>query len=386
MARRRNRLFLSTLLLCLCLSFAQVALAQDAVSDLLGRINGLRASVGQPGYSLNAALSAAANAHAQWMASTGQVSHVQPDGSSPRDRARAAGYTSPWVSENIYIGTQATTGAAWNFWVNSAIHYAGLTSPNYSEVGIGTASGSGGRAYVLVFGNPSPPSVSTSRGSSGNSNSAAAPQPPSFVVGLDSQGNIMHEIQPGDTMGDIALIYGYTWSDLPYMLELNDLTWDDVRVLKVGSIFLVPPYDGTYTPTPETASLATAPAETPAAESTEESQPSVEVASVDLSGAAAMPTPSPSPAFSPAPLMTQLLTPVVRSVQVTPTSSATTSGLMVRTLPPATSVAMLPTLQPVVEVAPPSDSEDGPPLWLIFALVAQLGILGYALWEYLRRR
>lgn len=386
MARMRNRLFLSTLTLCLCLSFAQVAFAQDAVSDLLGRINGLRASVGQPGYSLNGALSAAANAHAQWMASTGQVSHIQPDGSSPRDRARAAGYTSPWVSENIYIGTQATTGAAWNFWVNSAIHYAGLTSPNYSEVGIGTASGSGGRAYVLVFGNPSPPSVSTSRGSSGRSSSAAAPQPPSFVVGLDAHGNIMHEIQPGDTMGDIALIYGYTWSDLPYMLELNDLTWDDVRVLKVGSIFLVPPYDGTYTPTPETASLATAPAETPAAESTEESQPSVEVASVDLSGAAAMPTPSPSPAFSPAPLMTQLLTPVVRSVQVTPTSSATTSGLMVRTLPPATSVAMLPTLQPVVEVAPPSDSEDGPPLWLIFALVAQLGILGYALWEYLRRR
>lgn len=386
MARMRNRLFLSTLFLCLCLSFIQVVAAQDAASDLLGRINGLRASVGQPGYSLNAALSAAANAHAQWMASTGQVSHVQPDGSSPRDRARAAGYTSPWVSENIYIGTQATTGAAWNFWINSAIHYAGLTSPNYSEVGIGTASGSGGRAYVLVFGNPSPPSVSTSRGSSssGSSSAAAAPQPPSFVVGLDAQGNIMHEVQPGDTMGDIALIYGYSWSDLPYMLELNGLTWDDVRVLKVGSIFLVPPYDGTYTPTPETVLLATAPAETPAAESTAETQPSIEVASVNVAAAAATPTASPSP--SPAPLMTQLLTPVVRQAQLTPMPSATTSGLMVRTLPPATSVAMLPTLAPIVEAEPPGDAEDGPPLWLIFALVAQIGILGYALWEYLRRR
>ena len=71
----------------------------------------------------------------------------------------------------------------------------------------------------------------------------------SYVLGLDEFGNIKHEVQPGHTMGDIALIYGYTWDDIPAMLALNNLTWDDIRYLQPGEVFLVPPKDGTFTPT-----------------------------------------------------------------------------------------------------------------------------------------
>jgi hypothetical protein len=67
---------------------------------------------------------------------------------------------------------------------------------------------------------------------------------------LDELGNIKHIVQPGDTLGDIALIYGYTWSDLPRMMSLNGIS--NVRDLEVGSIFLVPPKDGNYTATPDT--------------------------------------------------------------------------------------------------------------------------------------
>ena len=104
---------------------------------------------------------------------------------------------------------------------------------------------------MLVFGgNGAPPSIAAvGSGTTGGQQSSAPAGPPPYVGGLDENGNIKHIVQPGDTLGDIALIYGYTWSDLPYMMQLNGLT--NVRDLEVGSIFLVPPKDGTYTPTPD---------------------------------------------------------------------------------------------------------------------------------------
>ena len=130
------------------------AQAQDAVGDLLGRINALRASVGVAPYSLNGALAAAAQSQAQWMADTGSVSHTRPDGSGPRTRALNAGYPSSDVSENIYGGSNAGVGDAWGFWVNSDIHYRGLVNNRYREIGIGIGRSSWGTTYVLVFGNP----------------------------------------------------------------------------------------------------------------------------------------------------------------------------------------------------------------------------------------
>ena len=365
--------------------------AQDARGDLLGRINGLRSSLGLAPYSLNGALDAAAANHAQWMSSTGQVSHVQYDGSSPRDRARVAGYGSNWVSENIYMGSMASADSAWNFWVNSGIHYAGLTNPNYSEVGIGVVSGGSGTAFVLVFGSPAPlRAVSVNPSSSAGSNAAAAP--PSFVVGVDANGNIMHEIQPADTLGDIALIYGYTWDDLPYMLELNSLTWDDIRVLKIGSVLLVPPYEGTFTPTPVADANAT-----PEAQPQQEGLPDADAgilsadtqnadaaapaeAGPDSSGESSGETvsaeglsvaeaqfPTASPTFSPSP------------------TPEPTRALVIRALPVATATEIADSADSTTREPVMGSVMSGPPLWLLAAIVVQLGLLGFASLEYFRR-
>jgi len=107
------------------LALSSVVGAQDAASDLLGRINGLRASLGLPAYTFNGTLAAAALNQAQYMANTGQISHTQSDGSTPSSRAAAAGYGGRWVSENIYAGSSARVADAWNFWLNSPIHYRG---------------------------------------------------------------------------------------------------------------------------------------------------------------------------------------------------------------------------------------------------------------------
>jgi uncharacterized protein YkwD len=244
--RRMKRLSLVFIMIVFWVSAAQ---AQDVTSDLLGRINALRASLGLAPYSLNGSLAAAAQSQAEWMAQAQQISHTRPDGSTPTTRAAAAGYPSSFVSENIYGGTLATANDAWNFWINSSIHYRGLTNAGYTEVGIGHAVGEW-RTFVLVFGSQANPYVPTSGGGGGNNGGGRASAPPSFIVGVDNYGNIMHEIQPGQTLGDIALIYGYTWDDIPEMLQLNNLTEANIRLLPVGGILLVPPYAGTYTPSP----------------------------------------------------------------------------------------------------------------------------------------
>ena len=245
--RRRSLILLATA----CLLIMTVR-AQSVQADLLARVNGLRQSLGLPAYTFHSALNAAALNHAGWLARTGISSHYQEDGSGPRARAPAAGYSSSWVSENYFFGLNANSERAWSFWLNSPAHYAGLVSPYYNNIGIASASSGGRTAYVLVFGNSSGRLLDSGPGSTAADNDTGRAAP-SYVLGLDDAGNIMHEVQSGDTIGDIALIYGYTWQDIPYMLEINDMSAEDIRLLKPGSVFLVPPKDGTFTPIPPTA-------------------------------------------------------------------------------------------------------------------------------------
>jgi len=329
--------------------------AQGATSDLFARINELRRSVGQSDYTISNALTVAANNHAAWMVNTGKVSHTQDDGSGPRARAQNAGYSSNFVSENIYMGSDSSSLTAWTFWINSPVHYAGLTSPNYNNIGIGTASGANGHAFVLVFGNSSgslPRSVNTGRSGSGGQGGNEAAAPPSFVVGVDGIGNIMHEVQPGDTVGDIALIYGYTWDDVPDMLSINGMSEDDVPYLEIGSVFLVPPQDGTYTPSPApptTTSTATKTPTLPPRTATE-----VRIA-------------------------TQMVAP---ATFVLPTSTPT-AGVIIRAIPTATQT---PPASPVPTIETNAQSDTAPvQSLLIVAVMVQVGVIGVATFEFFRR-
>ncbi len=345
---------LLTLGCVLLLLAAPAAQAQDETSDLIGRINNLRASQGLPGYTLNGALNSAAYSQAQWMVETGQVSHSRPDGSTPRSRAAAAGYPTTEVSENIYGGTNASVGEAWTFWVNSGVHYRGLVNGRYKEIGIGIARGGWGTAYVLVFGNPGGPDYVPPAAAASGAIGAAAP--PSFVVGLDSHGNIMHEVQDGDTLGDIALIYGYTWGDIPAMLSLNGLSENDIRELEVGSVFLVPPQDGTYTPTP----------------GGEETIPTAAI--IEATATPAAPTPEPPTAI---PTPTLVTGATAASVPVALLISTATTETVLAALPTDSTIL---TTGGAVTITPAATSP-----WLGVALVVQVGVLGAAAYEFFRR-
>ncbi|MFP4323497.1 MAG: CAP domain-containing protein, partial [Anaerolineales bacterium] len=83
------------------------ASAQADQDWLLQNINALRANLGLHQYAPNSALYAAAQAHADWMAATGTISHTGANDSSPGARAAAFGYGGSMVSENIYGGVNA---------------------------------------------------------------------------------------------------------------------------------------------------------------------------------------------------------------------------------------------------------------------------------------
>lgn len=339
--------------------------AQGEAGDLLGRINALRGSLGLPGYSTNGSLAAAAQGQAQWMADTGMISHTRPDGSTPRMRASAAGYSTLEVSENIYGGSNADVNAAWNFWINSRIHYLGLTNARYKEVGIGIARSAWGASYVLVFGNPGGPAYVAPAANAASGGGGSSGQP-SFVAGLDLHGNIMHEIQPDDTIGDIALIYGYTWDDVPAMLTLNGMTQADIRDLEIGSIFLVPPKDGTYTPT--------APAEPPAATATAVVEV-VMINTVAPSSTPEIPETATLPGIATLDALPSALALMLPNGTETPAPT-----------PSAQTIALVATgdVQMVKTVGVVTSANRQSP-WLTIALVVQVGVLLVAGIEFIRR-
>lgn len=359
------------LLIALACAFmlASAAQAQDEAGIIVGRINELRATRGLGGYTPNGALAAAAQRHAQWIAESGSVSHVQPDGSGPRTRAQAAGYPSTQVTENIYGGTQATVETAWGFWVNSDTHFRGMVNAAYSEIGVGIARSEWGTAYVVLFGSPTglppapPPGSGGSGGSVGGGNSGeSAPVLPSYVVGVDEAGNIMHEIQPDDTIGDIALIYGYSWDDIPALMALNNVA--DVRDLDIGAVFLVPPHDGTYTPTPEPIIPPT---------NTRVGSPETPETPTETPEPTPSATPAPTDTPTPMPIATVGRLPEALLAEITPQSIAA-----VPTLAEATPLASVTTGASIIR--------SGRSPWLLVAVLVQAGIIVAAAIEFFRRR
>ncbi len=131
----------------------RAALAQDDAGTVLAQINGLRASKGLPPLSVNGALAAAATAHSTYLANNRWSDpHVESNGSTPHSRIVAAGYGNGYVGENVYGGGMATAAIAYNYWLNSPVHYTGMTNPGFSEIGIGVVRGPFGTFYTTDFG------------------------------------------------------------------------------------------------------------------------------------------------------------------------------------------------------------------------------------------
>lgn len=200
--------------------------------DIIQRVNQLRVSNGLPPYRVDAALMVAAQSHSEYQASIGSITHTGVGGTSARDRAIAFGYgdgASVFVSENIAGGNQVSMDFAMQLWQGDALHLNTMLSPNYQDVGAGVAISGDAVYFTLdagyVAGSTSPQSPDDTV--SPTAYPLADPSPTQvFIVPVAAatpqpDGSIIHVVQQGQVLWNIAAIYNIELSEL---LTLNGLS------------------------------------------------------------------------------------------------------------------------------------------------------------------
>ncbi len=225
------------------------SLQAQSASEIVSQVNAFRASLGLPPFTYNPQLAVAAQQQAQYIADTNIYSHTGYGGSSPQSRANAAGYNGV-ATENIVGGSRMTPRQGLIWWQNSSVHYATITSANYTEIGGGFARGTVEQnIYAIVVGRPSTAPPPTNRSANGGTAAAPAPPPiraPRFIMSAPNEdGSIIHEVKAGQALWTIAAYYEV---EIPYLLRINNLKENDF--VNPGDQIVVQLAEGVPTPTP----------------------------------------------------------------------------------------------------------------------------------------
>jgi LysM repeat protein len=238
------------LILCLC-AFLDNSIVQaqaDPAGELIWLVNQLRASYSVPLYEVDNVLMSVAQAQASWSAANNHIGHDGPDGSTPNERAQAAGYgggARSYATENASHGTASyhTPQLVVTMMQSDWVHLNAMISPDYEHIGVGFAEADGYSWYVMMVGwvedGSYPDGIR-----SGEAPETYAPYAPFVLSEPDDNGAIYHEVQPGQTAWTIAAYYEVGLAEL---LALNNLT--ENSILNPGDILLVrPPESPTSTP------------------------------------------------------------------------------------------------------------------------------------------
>lgn len=128
--------------------------SNDTIATVLQLTNAQRANAGLPPLTIEAHLVQEAQNYAQVLASGSCFDHTCGPIPDLTGRANQAGYTG-WVTigENIARG-YPTPQAVVDGWMASPGHRANILNPDYTEIGVGEASGSGpmGTYWAQEFG------------------------------------------------------------------------------------------------------------------------------------------------------------------------------------------------------------------------------------------
>ena len=256
--------------------------------DLINAVNALRAAYGLPAYSINSILMFTAQNQADFMSSNGIVVHTGPGGSTVTQRLLAAGYPlggdlslGGFRSENIIaISVNMSAEDAVSAWMGDAPHQYTMLSPDLTEIGGGVAVVNGLAYYVIDCARPAANGVTQANtpviGSGATVPAVEAAVSPVVLSTPNESGDVIHEIQPGQTLWQIAISYGVKIDEIK---RLNNL-FDDT--IYPGNKLLIKK------------------------ESTPTSQPPTEVATLELTA-----TPLPSPTSAPTVAVTMTQTPIV---------------------------------------------------------------------------
>jgi uncharacterized YkwD family protein len=122
----------------------QIPLVSSTVTNyeqqVLVLCNQIRAQNGLPSLTMNWQLERMGRIKAQEMASKKYFSHTSPVYGTPFQMMKSFGISYTYAGENIAAG-QPTPQAVVTSWMNSPGHKANILSKNYTQIGIGYASG-----------------------------------------------------------------------------------------------------------------------------------------------------------------------------------------------------------------------------------------------------
>jgi len=205
--------------------------------DLINAVNALRASHGLAPYSISPILMFTAQSQAEFMAATGNVSHTGFGGSSLTDRLLAAGYPlagdlslGGFRAENITSGNEDRTAqSAVDGWTRDAPHLNTMISPNLSEIGAGVAIANG-RVYFVI--DAALPTTGTALPASTLISGSGSTGPPpearisvAVVSTPNHEGHVIHEVQVGQSLWQIAIAYEVKIDEIK---RLNNLLDDSI--------------------------------------------------------------------------------------------------------------------------------------------------------------
>lgn len=117
---------------------APTASASGVTARVVALVNAERAKAGCSALTVNAKLTAAAQAHSADMAAHQNMSHTGSDGSSPDQRIQRAGYVATSYGENIAYG-YSTPESVMAAWMSSAGHKRNILDCSFKEIGVGLA-------------------------------------------------------------------------------------------------------------------------------------------------------------------------------------------------------------------------------------------------------
>lgn len=233
--------------------------------DLINGVNALRASYGLAPYSISPILMYTAQAQADFMAANATVTHSGPGGVGVTDRLLAAGYPlagdlslGGFRSENITGGVESMSAqTAVDQWTGDAPHLNTMISGDLTEIGAGVAVVGGRVYYVIDCARPTAAGTSqtlvTPIGGGSAVPAVEAPVQPVQAVVVstpNAEGNVIHEVQYGQTLWQIAISYE---TKIDEIKRLNNLSGNGIYpgerlLIKTGALVLTPTPTETLTP------------------------------------------------------------------------------------------------------------------------------------------
>jgi len=231
--------------------------AESNVYDMIAQVNAVRTGTyGLPALETDGALMASAQAHAEYMASTGVCSHTGAGGTNAKQRMINAGYgggATVWGTENIYCGGRSVAEVV-SWWQSDDLHLLPYKEANYRSIGGGIATGANGQEYFVIdvaytsgkagSGTTTDSKTAVAAGTNVSGTTVAAQRvAPVLTATLQPDGSLIHEVQQGQAFWSIAIAYGVKVNEIVQMNGLNSGS-----VLRIGQKLRI---HGPFTATPQ---------------------------------------------------------------------------------------------------------------------------------------